>query len=173
MDELMAQSAYFQKRFEDYASFSLTSFKDMMDASIIERVELKLHVNTTSSYLIRNDAGTLKWEKLPKALQVSPIKKMILRDLNEDGYPDVILGGNDYTYDVSTGYYDASKGFVLLSLGKKQEFEVLSPSRSGLLLHGMVEALECFDSDSSLIIVAGFNRARAEVFELNLNTMRP
>ena len=111
----------------------------------------------------------MRWEKLPKALQVSPIKKMIIRDLNNDTYPDVVLGGNDYTYDVSTGYYDANKGFVLLSQGKKQAFDVLPPSRSGMLLQGMVESLEYFDSDSSLIVVAGFNRARAGVFEHRYN----
>ncbi len=30
------------------------------------------------------------------------------------GYPmDVLLAGNDHTYDISTGYYDANKGIIL------------------------------------------------------------
>ena len=166
IDELISQSNMFQRLFKDYKTFSHTGFNEMMDESIIKRMEFKLHVNTTSNYVIWNDKGTLRFEKLPRALQVSPVKKMIVRDLNNDKFPDVLLGGNDYTYDVSTGYYDASKGFVLLSKGKSQVFDVLTPAQSGLLLHGMVESLLDYDSDSSLIVVAGFNRARVGVFEM-------
>jgi hypothetical protein len=169
LDELWSQSNFFQKKFRDYASFSYTGIDDMLDENILKRLEFKLDVNTTSSYILWNDKGKFIWEKLPIPLQVAPIKKMIVQDLNGDNYPDVLLGGNDYTYDVSTGYYDANKGIVLLNKGEKQEkgkpsFEVLTPSQSGLLLQGMVESLLYFKGDTSLV-VAGFNRAKATVFE--------
>ncbi len=64
---------------------------------------------------------------------------------------------------------DANKGIVLLNKGKNQVkgqpvFDVLSPSQSGLLLQGMVQSLLYFKGDTSLV-VAGFNRAKAQVFE--------
>jgi hypothetical protein len=40
----------------------------------------------------------------------------------------------------------------------------MTPSRSGLLLHGMVESLLFFDGDTSLV-VAGMNRKEAVVYE--------
>jgi len=49
------------------------------------------------------------------------LKKMIVNDFNGDGYPDVLVGGNDYSYDVSTGYYDANKGLILMNKGAKRE----------------------------------------------------
>ena len=73
-------------------------------------MELKLHVNTISSCILWNENGKFRWEKLPEEVQVSPVKKMIVHDLNNDKYPDVIIAGNDYTWDVSTGYFDALKG---------------------------------------------------------------
>jgi hypothetical protein len=169
LDELCAQSAYFKSLFKDYTSFSLTSFKDILDIDILKRLELKLYVNTTSSYVLWNDKAGFRWEKLPKPLQFSPIKKMIAQDLNGDNWLDVILSGNDYTYDVSTGYYDAIKGIVLMNNGSKLNngkpfFEVLTPSQSGMLLQGMVESLLWFKGDTSLV-VAGFNRAKVAVFE--------
>jgi hypothetical protein len=169
LDELWSQSGFFRAKFHDYTSFSLTGFKAMLDENILKRLEFKLDVNTTSSYILWNDKTSFRWEKLPENVQVSPVKKMIVQDLNGDGYPDVLIGGNDYTYDVSTGYYDANKGIVLLNKGKKQEkgkpsFEVLTPAQSGLLLQGMVESLLWFKGDTSLV-VAGFNRAKASVFE--------
>lgn len=164
LDELMEQSTFFRKMFKDYASFSYVGFKEMLDENILKRMEFRLHVNTTSSYIIWNDKGNMRWEKLPWPLQVAPVKKVIVKDLNNDSYPDVIAGGNDHTYDISTGYYDALKGVVLLSKGKERSFEVLPPSESGLLLHGMVESLLYFDGDTSLV-VAGINRGEAVVYQ--------
>jgi enediyne biosynthesis protein E4 len=175
LDELSSQSIFFQKKFRDYTSFSYTSVDKMLDKNIMSRLEFKLDVNTTSSYILWNEKGKFRWEKLPPAFQVSPIKKMIVHDFNGDGYPDVLVGGNDYTYNVSTGYYDANKGLVLMNKGKKREmgkpsFDVLTPSQSGILLQGMLESLLYFEGDTSLV-VAGFNRAKVSVFE-SLNKVK-
>ncbi len=166
LDELFSQSTYFQKKFADFVTFSLTSFNDMIDKEIMKRLEMKLFVNTTSSYVIWNDKGKFTFEKLPLSLQFSPVAKMITADFNGDGFTDVLLGGNDYSYDVSTGFYDAEKGTLLLSKGRSRSFDVLKPSQSGILLQGMLQSLQFFSSDTSLV-VAGFNRAPAKVFRLN------
>jgi hypothetical protein len=92
------------------------------------------------------------------------VKKMIVQDLNNDKYPDVIVAGNDYTWDVSNGYFDALKGLVLINKGKDRSFDILPPSKSGLILQGMVESLLYFAGDTSLV-VAGINRGEAVVFE--------
>jgi hypothetical protein len=171
LDELWSQSSYFRNRFRDYATFSYTDIDGIFNEELIKRVEFTLDVNTTSSYIIWNDNGKFTWEKLPSPLQVSPISKMIAEDLNGDNMPDLIIGGNDYTYDVSTGFYDAGKGFVLLNKGNRQSgggaiFKVLKPSESGLLLNGMLESLLFYKGDTSLVL-AGFNRAGISVFTLH------
>jgi hypothetical protein len=164
LDELYSQSAYFKKKYENYKSFSFATAADILDKDILKRLQAKLHVNTTSTYIIWNENGNLRWERLPKSVQVAPVKKMIVRDFNGDHFPDVILAGNDYTYDVSTGYYDANKGIVMLNKGKEKSFEILTPAKSGMLLQGMVESLLYFEGDTSLV-VAGFNRNKTAVFE--------
>jgi hypothetical protein len=164
LDELCGQSVYFQKKFPDYKTFSFATIDDIIDENLMKRVKLKLDVNTTSSYILWNDKGKLTWEALPIWLQIAPITKTIIRDLNGDGYTDILLGGNDHTYNVSTGYYDANKGMVLLSKGEKQSFEILAPSQSGILLNGMLESLLYFEGDTS-IIVAGCNRSKVTVYE--------
>jgi hypothetical protein len=169
LDELWSQSPYFHMKFKDYATFSYVSIDQMFDESVKKRLDFKLQVNTLSSYVLWNDKGGFVWEKLPVPLQMSPIKKMIVNDFNDDGFPDVLTGGNDYSYELATGYYDANKGLLLLNKGTKQEkgkssFEVITPSQSGLLLQGMLESLLYFKGDTSLV-VAGFNRAGVSVFE--------
>ena len=169
LDELQAQSVYFKKMFLNYTSFSYASIKNIFDQKTLNGLEFSLNVNTTSSYILWNEKGKFRWEELPVIVQNSPVTKIIVQDLNGDGYPDVILGGNDYTYDVPFGNMDANKGIVLLNKGKNQVkgqpvFDVLTPSQSGLLLQGMVESLLYFKGDTSLV-VTGFNRSKASVFE--------
>jgi len=90
---------------------------------------------------------------------------MIVRDFNGDDLPDVILAGNDYSWEVSTGYFDANKGEILLSRDGKPLSALLRPAQTGLLLQGMVESLLWFDGDQPML-VAGFNRAQAKVYLL-------
>jgi len=86
-------------------------------------------------------------------------------DINCDGYPDAILTGNDHSYDISTGYYDANKGLLLLSKNGQPLSELLTWSQSGFILQGMVGSLLYMEGDSPLV-VAGLNRKKARVFSL-------
>ncbi|HUX59461.1 MAG TPA: VCBS repeat-containing protein [Bacteroidales bacterium] len=169
LDELWSQSKLFVARFTDYAQFSYVGFKEMLPENIMKRLEFKLEANTTSSYIIWNDKSEFRWEELPRSVQVAPIKKMIVQDFNGDNWPDVLLAGNDYSYDLATGYFDANKGIVLLNKGEKAKegqgtFNILTPPKTGMLLQGMVESLLYFKGDKP-IIVAGFNRSAVSVFE--------
>jgi hypothetical protein len=164
LDELEGQSAFFRSRFKTYKAFSLATIDDIIDESLKTRIQQKLTVSTTSSYVIWNEKGRFRWEKLPLPLQESPLTKMVVKDINNDTYPDIIVSGNDYSWDVSTGYFDAIKGFVLLSQGKRQSFDVLPPSKSGLLLQGMAGSLLFLDGDTNFV-VAGINRSKALVFK--------
>jgi len=164
-DELMTQSPYFLKNLDNYSSFSFATIHDIMDSTIMKRVDYTLQTNTTSSYVLWNQGGTFRWERLPDMAQVSPITAMIVKDFNHDSYPDVILAGNDHSYDISTGYYDANKGLLLLSKDNQPLKDLQTSSRSGFLLHGMVGSLLYMEGDTPLV-VAGLNRRETRVFSL-------
>lgn len=169
LDELWSQSKLLKAKCTDYTTFSYLSFKEMLDEKILKRLEFSLYITTTSSYILWNDKTGFRWEKLPVTLQLAPINKMIAGDFNGDNWPDVLVTGNDYTYDVSSGDYDASKGIVLMNTGRKTDgvdptFKILEPPQSGFLLQGMVESLLWFKGDTSLV-VAGINRGKAVVFK--------
>jgi hypothetical protein len=166
MDELSSQSSYYRQLFEDYTSFSFANADQILAPLPEDEKENFFMVNTTSSFLLWNENGSFNYHELPAVLQLSPITQTIVHDFNNDSYPDIILGGNDYSYDISAGYYDANKGFVLLSKGKEQDFEILPSARSGLVLQGQVGSLLYFPGDPSLV-VAGINRNETVIFELN------
>ncbi len=164
LDELAAQSPYFRKQFNNYKEFSRSTFTQLL-AGFVPPKENVYSVNTGSSYLLINEGKSLKWQPLPLALQTAPIRKVLVQDLNGDKIPDLVVAGNDYRYDVSTGNYDANKGLVLIGDGKGG-FAVQSPAESGLLICGMVESLVYFDGENPLL-VAGINRKPACIYRHN------
>ncbi len=162
LDELTAQSPFFRREFASYTKFSFTIMDSIVNKALLPDSS-KFHVNTTSSYIVWNDKGKFEWERLPSATQVAPIKKMIVKDFNGDSILDLLVAGNDNSFDVSTGYYDANKGIVLLGKGNRK-FEISSSSKSGLLLQGQVESLLYIEGNTPLLI-AGINRSGIFVFK--------
>jgi hypothetical protein len=163
LDELSSQSPFFRKKFTSYTKFSTTPFSRILKPDSIPATQ-KYFVNTTSSFLLRNNKGAYSWERLPDACQVAPVRKMISGDFNGDGHVDVIVSGNDHSYDVSTGYYSASLG--VLMTGSPAGFTVVPPSKSGLHLGGQIDALQLFGGDKPLLVV-GVNRDSARVYRLS------
>lgn len=171
LDELVEQSTYFKKKFDSYTAFSYANFDDIFDKNAKNSIRAKLFANTSSSYLLWNEEDQFRWELLPTRLQLAPVTRFVVRDFNGDDYPDILLGGNDYTWEVGTGNFDANIGYLLLNKGENASseafhFDVLSPSKSGILLDGMLESLLYVEGKPDLI-VAGFNRDKTKVFQAN------
>jgi enediyne biosynthesis protein E4 len=169
LDELAAQSPFFRKMFTSYTNFSYTTAKSILNPDTISPQRV-FYTNTSKSYILWNNSGRFKWQELPGWLQTSPIKRMLVTDMNGDGVDDVLVAGNDHSYDVSTGYYDANKGLVLLG-SPSGEFTLLTPSQSGLVLNGQVESLLLFPGEQPFIL-AGINRRSAVAYKL-LKSVKP
>ena len=162
LDELFAQSPFFRKKFTSYTNFSYSTMDSIINMETLQEGQ-KLAVTTTSSYILWNEEGQFQWEKLPIEAQTAPIKKILLRDFNGDNQPDVFLAGNDYSYDVSTGYYAANKGVILLNKGNRG-FKVLPSSESGIVIEGQIEAVEYLEGEDNWLVV-GVNRDKIRVFK--------
>jgi len=165
-DELAAQSPFFRKRFTSYTNFSYAT-ADSIIGHLTIKPEEKFFANTAANYILWNDKGKLTPVRLPSATQVAPVRKILVRDLNGDGHPDLLLAGNDLSFDVSTGHYAANKGIVLLGKGNRT-FEVLPPSKTGLALNGQVASLLYFEGSSPMLVV-GVNRDSVRVFRQKTN----
>lgn len=164
LDELAAQSPVFRKLFTSYTSFSYSSIEKVFDPELIPEKNTYF-INDTRSYVLWNTDSGFEWEALPKLAQVAPIRKMLAVDIDKDGTAEVILGGNDHTYDVSTGIYNANRGLILKA-EKDRSLRLLTPSETGYVVDGQVEALIHFQGDKEFV-VTGINRAAAQVYEIN------
>ncbi|MFZ9661198.1 MAG: VCBS repeat-containing protein, partial [Chitinophagaceae bacterium] len=121
-DEMIKQINSIRLRFPTYESYAHSSFsesftqKELQDAYVVKAFSFE------SSVFINQGNGTFDRKPLPLAAQISPIFGIIARDLNADGMEDIILSGNDYATEASTGRYDAMRGLVLMN-DRKSNFK--------------------------------------------------
>jgi hypothetical protein len=127
---------------------------------------LKLHCNETRTCYFEN-TGNGKFVKhvLPVEAQFAPVNAIICEDLDDDGYKDLLIAGNEYQAEVMTGRYDASYGLFLKGDGKK--FIPVPAVKSGFMVRGDVKDLALLKSPTNKnLILAAVNNDSLRVFSI-------
>ncbi|MEL6676633.1 MAG: FG-GAP-like repeat-containing protein, partial [Bacteroidota bacterium] len=115
--EMEKQLPDVKRKFLFAADFAKAKVEDIVDLKKLKEGET-LEANYFSNALLINDGNwnfTLK--ALPYDAQHTPLKDALVRDVNKDGHPDLIVGGNFYENNIQMGRYDADYGSVLLNDG--------------------------------------------------------
>jgi len=118
-----------------------------------------------SCVFINNGNGTFRIDKLPTPAQFSPVRDIIVNDINKDGKQDLILAGNDYAVRPSYGRYDASYGWCLLG-SENNIFRPVMPVASGLKIVGDARKIVRLDIKGKHYLVAAVNNGDLQVFQL-------
>ncbi len=131
---------------------------------------LRLKANTLQSAYLRNDGnGKFTMIPLPDEAQVSQLCGMTVDDFDGDGNLDVVINGNDYGTELTTGRYDAFNGLMLKGDGKGN-FKALSILQSGIYIPGNGKALvKVMGAKGNYLLAASQNRGAMKIFELKRN----
>jgi hypothetical protein len=97
--------------------------------------------NYSSSVIAWNESnGKFSIQELPLEVQLSSVNAILCKDINKDGKPDIILGGNITECLPQFGRLDANYGIVLENKGDKQ-FAVIPGMETGISVTGMVREI--------------------------------
>ena len=100
--------------------FATKTIQQLFEGSI-EKAIMK-EVNYGSSCIAYNDGkGHFTIKQLPAAVQLSSVNAILAKDVNNDGYPDIIAAGNNVDLLPQFCRVDASYGHVLIN-DKKGNF---------------------------------------------------
>ncbi|MFD2570856.1 VCBS repeat-containing protein [Spirosoma soli] len=151
----------------DYARVDMATL--LNDIGTDDLLELRC-TNASTVWLESKGKGQFAMHVLPTEAQFAPVNAIIADDLDGDGKTDLLLAGNEYQTEVSTGRYDASLGLFLRGNGKGNVQPV--PYRNGgVLLEGDVKALGIVpDAMHRKIILAGVNNSLLHRFTVNLTS---
>ncbi|MBK8700632.1 MAG: VCBS repeat-containing protein [Saprospiraceae bacterium] len=135
LDELAQQMPVVRKWFPQYEKFSKTRSIDIFDNRKFPKMKTMEVNNYATTYFKNMGNGTFEISALPNEAQISKVNDIMVKDLNKDGFADLILVGNQYGSDVEMGRSDASVGLVLFN-DKKGNFKPVHPAESGLCNKG-------------------------------------
>jgi len=156
-----------KKQFLFAKDYSKASFDNIFPAN--KREDL-MHLScdeTRSCYFENLGGGKFKKHILPLEAQYAPMNSIICDDVDNDGYPDLIMAGNEYQEDVMTGRYDASYGCFLKG-NKNKTFQFVPSTASGFIVDGDVKDMGLIPlSDHEKILVVAVNNDSLRVFKIN------
>ena len=116
-DELVKQIPYLNKEFLSYAKFASASFTELFGKDNLAKSEQKKVFELETSYFENIDNQRFEKKELPKLAQISQVREIACDDLNDDGFLDIVLMGNDYHVSTQLGRLDALHGMVLYNDG--------------------------------------------------------
>ncbi|MDN3658683.1 VCBS repeat-containing protein [Ferruginibacter paludis] len=126
-------------------AYSKKSIQQLFSKEIVEKCSVK-KVNYSSSCIALNEGnGNFMIKKLPARVQLSCVNICRVMDVNKDGHPDLILGGNQFGFLPQFERLDASFGDVLLN-DSKGNFSWQEEAKTGLGLKGEVRDIQAVNT---------------------------
>ncbi len=113
-DELVKKLPYLNKNFLSYKAFAEAKLTDLIPKEKLKHAR-KTQVFELASCYFENTNGTFKKRNLPLLTQISTVNDIMVDDVNQDGFLDLILVGNNIHINTQLGRLDASYGQLLLN----------------------------------------------------------
>lgn len=141
-------------RVPSYSTFAASTVDELFGATALKRA-LHYQVDTFASlYLQNNGNGTFTATPLPQLAQISPIRGIVMRDVDGDGKLDLIVAGNVMQMEPNTTPPDAGNGLWLKGDGQGH-FTPVKPFESGFLAPRGVSGLALMKTPAgSAVLVA-------------------
>ena len=142
-----------KEKFKNYNSFASASLEEIYSDQMLEE-SLKYEISSFASVYLENKDGKFIAKNLPYQAQLSNINAMVVKDIDNDGNLDIVLGGNMYNAEVETPRNDASYGLWLKGDGNNG-FSAQLPRETGLVIRGDVRNIKAIRvGDESHLLVA-------------------
>jgi enediyne biosynthesis protein E4 len=120
-----------------HGEFAKKSIQDLLPEALIKTSQVKKFNYCSSIVAINMGNGMFAVHRLPTMVQFSSVNAIQCADLNGDGFPDLVLGGNEFGFLPQFGRLDGSFGDILLNDGKGN-FSFMGNAKSGLEIRGQV-----------------------------------
>jgi hypothetical protein len=152
-------------RFPTYKSYAVATMDQILTPEQRQGAVV-LEANQFRSCLFRNEGGgRFTMVPLPMQAQLSVLNGMVAGDFDHDGNLDIVISGNDYGTEVSSGRYDALNGLFLKGDGKGG-FAAGTILQSGIYIPGDGKALVALRGVAGhVFLAAGQNRGELKIFE--------
>jgi len=152
--------------FPTYGSFATATIGQAFSAAQLQQA-LHYEVDTFASTYLHNDGGgRFTSRPLQNLAQISPIKSVVVSDVDGDGNLDLLVAGNLYDTEPNTAPIDAGSGLWLKGDGRGG-FTPISPLMSGFLAPHDVAALALIASKAGRLLLLTNATENLQTFRLS------
>ncbi|MEO6638120.1 MAG: FG-GAP-like repeat-containing protein, partial [Ginsengibacter sp.] len=151
--EITDQFPVLRKQNLKHAEYATKTIQGLFGEDVIKSSVVKTFNYASSIIAVNNGNGTFSIQRLPPRMQLSCINAIEFTDVNNDGRPDILAGGNMFGFPPQFGRLDASYGDVLINQGKGN-FSWIDSRNSGVKLSGEIKDVkEIKGKDSRYILI--------------------
>lgn len=144
---LLTQIPNLHAKYTTNADYAGESIREIFSTEQLQAATVRSATKFASVLCLNNGDETFSLQQLPVEAQFSPIYAILIEDFNQDGYLDMLLGGNFFGVPPEQGRYDASYGSLLLGDGTGA-FTPISLQNSGFVVTGEVRGIKSLQTAS-------------------------
>lgn len=162
--ELVSQLVSLKKRNLKASDYAKRTIQELFSKEVIEVSDVKQAEITASIVAINEGNGKFTIQELPERAQLSCICGIESIDINNDGYQDLVMAGNNHEYKPQYSRLDAGYGDVLLNDGNNN-FQWQDYKTSGFFVKNEVKHIKEFkDKNGKKYLFLAINNETPKVF---------
>jgi hypothetical protein len=155
-----------KKRFKNYDAFATAELQQIYTPTKLENSNHYQAKEFGHIYIENLGKGEFTYHRLPTSTQISSINAIEILDFNQDGNPDMVMGGNLFHAEIETPRADACYGWLLQGDGKGG-FEHLSYAQAGLDIPYQTKDIRLINTKSHPLLIFANNDAPLVVFQFD------
>ncbi len=159
------QFPYLKKQNLRHVNYANKSIGELFDDEQVKRAVIKKFDYCSSIIAWNEGNGKFSVQPFPPYVQFSSVKAIHCTDINSDGKPDIVLGGNEFGFPPQFGRLDASYVSVLMNEGSRK-FTLLNTRQSGIELTGQIRDIRQIEVNNKKCILFLRNEEYPALFEL-------
>ncbi|MBK7957341.1 MAG: FG-GAP repeat protein [Bacteroidetes bacterium] len=162
---MVDQMPYLKKRYNRTKPYSIASMEDVFDSAQLASSLILMTNEFNSCVFINEENQGFSKSILPIEAQYSSANGILIKDINRDNLPEIILAGNTYAMEIETGQNDAGTGLILENRGKGY-FKSQTFQENGFFIPGDVKCFMPIEIQGKFTLIAAKNGDRLQVMKL-------
>ncbi len=165
LEQLGAVIPTMMQRFPNAEAYAGKTIDEIFTPEELADAKKRFADEFASMVLLNRGAAVFDMVPLPAEAQFAPIYAIHVEDVNNDGYLDLLLGGNHAHVSLERGFYDADYGSLLIGNGEGQ-FNPVPLKKSGFITSGDMRGIVSLkDANGKNLIIAVRNDDSPMVFK--------
>jgi len=168
-EDVIKQFRALRKTFNSFGAYGEAVLQEIFENQDLNGALIKQVNWMTSSWVENVGNNQFEIHALPREAQQAPVYGTITLDVNQDGFEDILLVGNDYGVEVNQGRSDALQGLVLLNTQQKA-FTPLSIENTHFMVPKDGKSLVNIAVGNQPYLIASQNNDSLRVFQPQFKT---